>query len=99
MVTRIPRFGRYRHGRGGEVLDLLQFEIHVACFGGKFCHVFFCTPWVGGNEVGDDLLVESGFAVDAVEDGLELMEEFEGRLTHHAEHAVGGMFGCNFQSS
>ena len=66
---------------------------------GKFRHVLFLAAGVAGDEVGDELLAQSLFAVDAVEYLLELAELAERRLAHEAQHAVGGVLGCHFQAA
>ena len=45
------------------------------------------------------MLPQSGFAVDAVENGLESLELFEGRFAHEAQYTVRRMLGGYFQAS
>lgn len=63
-------------------------EIKPFGYDSKLCHVFFFTSRVAAYEVGDYLLTEVFFAVDAVEDALELAEELERRLAHELEHSI-----------
>lgn len=77
VQTRVPGFGGDSHGCGGEVLHLLELEVETSGDDSEFCHVLGCTAWVGGDEVGDELLVEMFLAVDAVEDAFEVVEELE----------------------
>lgn len=98
MITRVPCFGRHCHRCGREVLHLFQFEVQFARFGSQFCHVLLRTTGVRRNEIGNDLLVESRFAVDAVENAFKLMEQLEGGLSHVVEHMVARMFRSHFES-
>ena len=66
---------------------------------GQFGHVGLAAARVAGDEVGDDLLVEVFFAVDAVEEALECVELLERRLAHESQHMVGGMLWCHLQAT
>ena len=99
MVARVPRFGRNGHGGGRKVLHLLQMEIQPFGNDGQFGHVFFVAAGVAGDEVGDELLAQAFFAVDAVENLLERLELGKRRFAHHAEHTVAGMFGGHFEAA
>ena len=99
VVARVPGLGGDGHRRGGEVLHLFEVEVEALGDDGEFRHVLLLTAWVGGDEVGDDLLMESFFAVDAVEETLELVELLEGGFAHQVEHAVAGVLRCHFQAS
>ena len=99
VVACIEHFGGYRHGRRREVLYLFKFVTHLARQTGQFCHITLMATWVAGDEVGDDLLVESLLAIDAVEDTLELVELLERRLAHQSEHMVGSMLWSHLQTS
>ena len=57
------------------------------------------TSRMGTDEVGDDLLMQSRFLVDLVEESFELVEEFERWLPHELQYTVGGVFRCHFQSA
>ena len=57
-------------------------EVEALGDNGEFCHVLLLTAGVGGDEVGDDLLMEILFAVDAVEQTFELIKLLEGGLAH-----------------
>jgi len=99
VVACVPHLGGDGHGRGGEVLNL--FEVEVQLFGddSQLRHILLLTTWVGGDEVGDDLLVQVLFAIDTVEDALELIELLERGLAHQSEHTVAGMFRGHLQAS
>ena len=56
MQASIINFGGEGHGSGGEILDLLEFEVEFAGFGSEVGHVGFATARVGGNEIGNQLL-------------------------------------------
>ena len=75
--------------------------MEVETFGddGQFGHVLLVAARVGGDEVGDDLLVKILLAVDAVELALEVVELLERRFAHEVEHAVAGVLRCHLQSS
>ena len=72
-------------------------KVHLFGEHGEFCHVFFPASGVATDKIGDDLLLEVFFAIDAVEDSFECLKLFEGRLSHESQHMVGGVFGCYFQ--
>jgi len=99
VVARVPGFGGVGHRRGGEVLHLFQVEVEALGDDGQLGHVLLAAAGVGGDEVGDDLLVKVLLAVDAVELALEVVELLEGRLAHEVEHTVAGVLRCHLQSS
>ena len=99
MEAGVPSLGGDGHGRGGEVLHLLELEVEVFGQTGELGHVFGGAAGMGADEVGDDLLAQVVAAVDVVEDALEVVEELEGGLAHEGEHAVGGVFGRHFQTA
>ena len=74
-------------------------EVEVLGDGSKLGHVLGVAAWVGGDEIRDDLLVESLLAVDAVKDGLEAVEEVEGGLAHQVEDVGAGVLRSHFQAS
>ena len=97
VVACVPHLGGNGHGRGGKVLYLFEMEVKPL---GQYCqfgHVGLGASGVAADEVGDDLLVQSFFAVDAVEEALEFVELREGRLAHQVEHMVAGMLRSYFQ--
>ena len=47
-------------------------------------HILLLAAWVGGDEVGDDLLVQVLLAVDTVEDAFELIELLERGFAHES---------------
>ena len=62
-------------------------------------HILLLAAWVGGDEVGDDLLVQVLLAVDTVEDAFELIELLERGFAHQSEHAFAGMLRGYLQAS
>ena len=99
MHTCVPRLGGDGHGRGGEILHLLQLEIQGLGLDGQFGHVFFATTGVRGDEVGDDLLAQTCLAIDLVENGFEFVEQTEWWFAHDAKHCIRSMFGRYFQAT
>ena len=97
VIAAVPCFCADGHGSGRKVLYLLQVEIHVACQYSQFCHVLWRAPRVRTDEIGNELLIETRFTVDVVEDALEVVELLERWFAHQVEHVVAGMFRCNFQ--
>ena len=93
MDARAVDDGGDGHWRGGEVLDLFEFEIEVVGLGGEHCHIYFAAARVAGDEIWDELLVEAVLAVDVVELALELVEEGERGFAHDVEDGIGGVFG------
>ncbi len=77
VVAGIVDFRRDRHRGGGEVLDLLEMDAEVAGLDGQLGHVDLAASGMRGDEVGDKLLAQVLPGVDAVEDGLELVELLE----------------------
>ena len=74
-------------------------EVELLGDDGELCHIFLVATWVRRDEVGDDLLPEVLFAVDAVELSLELIELLERGLAHEMEHAVAGMLRGYLQAT
>ena len=99
VVARVPGLCGDSHRRGGEVLHLFEVEVEALGDDGELGHVLLLASGMGGDEVGDDLLMEPFFAVDAVEESLELVELLEGGLAHKVEHAVAGVLRCHLQAS
>ena len=99
VVARVPRLGGDGHGRGREVLHLLQLEVHLLGQHGQFGHVLLTAAWMGADEVGDDLLAQPLLAVNAVEEAFELAKELERGLSHQVEHAVAGVLRGHLQAS
>lgn len=99
IVARIPCLSGNGHGCRCEVLYLFQVEVHLLRQHRQLSHVFFAASWMATNEIRYELLAKILFSVDAVEGALELFEEPERRFSHQLQHAVGGVFGCHFQSS
>ena len=99
VVARIPRLGGVGHRRRREVLYLFEVEVEILSDDGEFGHIGLVAAWVGADEVGDDLLMESLFAVDAVEDALELVELLERGFAHESQYPVAGMLGGHLQTA
>ena len=99
MESRVPSLGADGHRGRSEVLHLFQVEVQSAGDNGQFGHVLFVTAGVAGYEIGDELLAQACFVVDAVEDALECFELFEGRLAHEVQHACRGMLGSYFEAA
>ena len=66
---------------------------------GKFGHVFSRTSGMAADKVGDDLLTQVFFAVDAVEDALKLFELLKRRFAHNAQYPIAGVLGGYFQAA
>lgn len=99
MQAAVVNFGRYRHGRWGEILHLFELEIEALGLGGQLGHGLFGTAWVGRDEIRDDLLPQAILFINVVEHGLEFVEELERWLAHDFQHLVVGVFGGDFQSA
>lgn len=99
IVACVPGLSAYGHGRRGEILHLFEVEIEVFRDDSEFSHILFPAAGMAADEIGDDLLSESFFLVDLIEDALKLIELVERRLAHELEHLFGGVFRCHFQSS
>lgn len=99
VETCVESFGAHRHGCGREILYL--FEVEIKFFGDscQFRHIFLGATWVRRNEVRNDLLLQSVFLVQAVENSLELVEQGERRFAHQVEHFVAGVLWSHFQSA
>ena len=97
VVTCIPGFSGIGHRRRSEVLYLFQMEVKSLCDDCEFCHILLTTSRMGRYEVGNDLFAQVLFAVNTVEQALELIELLEGGLSHEEEHTFAGMFGCHLQ--
>ena len=77
MVPCVPRLRADGHGRGCEVLHLLQLEMQVLGDDGKLRHIRYLASRMTGYEVGYQLLVQSVLPVDALEPPFELLEQLE----------------------
>ena len=99
MYARVPCFRGYGHGGGREVLHLFQVEVQPFGDDRQFRHVFFGASGVAADEVGDELLAQVQFAVQAVEDAFEFVELLERGLAHDVQYPQACMFGCYLQAS
>ena len=99
IVARIPRLSGNGHGRWSEVLNLFELEVEMLGDDSQLGHISLRTPWMAGDEIGDDLLVEMLLAIDAVEDALEFVELLERGLAHQVQHAIAGVFRGHLQTS
>ena len=95
----VPRLGADGHGRGREVLHLLEVEVEAAGDDGELGHVLLGAAGVAADEIGYELLVEARLAADAVEVALEGLELAEGGLAHDLQHSVGGMLGGHLEAA
>ena len=95
----VPRLGGNGHGCRRKILNLLQLEVEMFGFYGQIGHVGLAATRMAGDEVRDDLLVQSFLAIDTVEDALELVELLERRLAHQCQHMVGSMLWSHFQTT
>ena len=84
MHTRVPGFRADGHRSGREVLHLFQLEIQLLGFGCQFGHILLRTSRMRGDEVGNQLLPQPRLATDAVENALEVVEEFKRWLAHES---------------
>ena len=69
---------------------------------GNYCqlrHILFMTARMRTDEVWNDLLVETFFLVDLVEDAFEFVEEIERWFAHEFQYLWTGMFRCHLQSA
>lgn len=99
IIARKPCFRCHGHWSWREILYLFQLKIKSLCPDCKVSHVLFRASRMRTDEVWDNLLMQSFLAVDAVEDTLEFLEQFERRFAHVHENLVGSMLRCNFQSA
>ena len=84
VVASIPSFSGICHRCWREVLHLFEVKIELLGDDGELGHIGLVTAWVGGDEVGDDLLVQSLLAVDTVEDTLKFVELLERGFAHES---------------
>ena len=89
----VVHLGAEGHGRGREVLYLLETVAQPFHLDGEVRHVLELAAGVGADEVWDKLVAETGLTADGVELGLGLEEEVEGGLAHEGEHLIAGVFG------
>ena len=65
----------------------------------QFCHVLFLTAGMTGNEIRNQLLSQSFFAVDTIEYFLEFLELAERGFAHDVENSVRSVLRGYFQST
>ena len=99
VEARVPRLGADGHGGGSEVLHLLQVEVEPLGDDSQFGHVLLVAVGMAGDEVGDELLVQAFFAVDAVEHLLECFKLLERRFAHDGQHVVRRVLGSHLEPS
>lgn len=85
------------HGRGGEVLHLLEVEIQFLGEHGQLGHVFLMAAGVRRDEVGNELLAQLVTLVHTVEDGFETTELLKRRFAHNRQNRVAGVLGRHFE--
>ena len=78
----VVHLGAESHGRGGEILYLLEAVAEAFHLNGEVGHVAKLAARVGADEVWDKLIPEACLSADGVELRLSLEEEVEGRLAH-----------------
>lgn len=99
VVACIPRLCGIGHWRWRKVLNLLQMEVKTFGNHSQFSHIFLVTSWVRRNEVGDDLLSQSLFTINAVEYALEVVELTERWFSHQIQHSVACVLWCHLQAA
>ena len=57
MIAGVVNLRGKGHGRGGEVLHLLEMKMQILGLDSQLRHIFFPASGVAGDEVGDELLV------------------------------------------
>ena len=77
METCVPGFGAHGHRGGSKVLHLLEFVAHTSCEFSKLLHVLIRASRVAADEIWDELLVQVGFSVHAVEQCFEVVEQLK----------------------
>jgi len=70
------------HGSGSEVLDLFGVVVHALGFGSECGHIAVGAARMGRDEIGNELLVHAGFAVDAIEELAEVEVVLPGGFAH-----------------
>ena len=95
----VVHLGAEGHGRGREVLYLLETVAQPFHLDGEVRHVLELAAGVGTNKVRDKLVAEACLTADGVELRLGLKKEVEGRLAHEGEHTVAGVLGSHFETS
>ena len=95
----MPSLSAHGHGRGREVLHLLKMEVHTLGEHSQFGHVLSCTTRVATNKIGNDLLTEVLFTIDAIKDTLKLLELLKRRLAHDVQHCIGSVLGRHFEAT
>ena len=93
----IPRLGGDGHGRGCEVLHLVGHQMILVGDVTKFAHLFNGTARVGGDEIGNQLLVFAALTVLGVEIFEKLEEVVERGFAHEGEHLGIRMFRRHFE--
>lgn len=78
---------------------LLEMEVEALGDDSQFGHILFQTSWMRTDEVGDDLLMQVLFLIDAIEDTLEIVELLEGGFSHESQDPVAGVLGSHLQSA
>ena len=94
-------FGGQGHGGRSEILDLFEFEVQAAGFGSQVGHVFVGATGMGGNKVGDQLLLAAffgfeAFVFDFFKNVVEGFELFEVGFAHQVEDFGVCVLGSDF---
>ena len=78
----VVHLGAESHGRGGEILYLLEAVAEAFHLNSEVGHIAELAAWVGADEIRDKLIAEACLSADGVELCLGLKKEVEGRLAH-----------------
>ena len=74
IYARVEYLSAQSHGRGREILYLLQFEIQSFSDDGKFGHILLGASRMAANKIGDKLLAQAAILVYLVKSFLELLK-------------------------
>ena len=96
--TGVVHLGRESHGRGGEVLYLLQPVAHLFHLHGQISHVIQTTTWMAAYEIGYQLVAQARLLANLIKTALGFLEQFERWLAHKRQHMVRGMLRCHLKA-
>ena len=95
----VVHLGRERHGRGGEVLNLLQPVAHLLHVDSQLRHVLQAATGVAADKVRDELVAQARLFAYLGKPTLGLAKELEARLAHQRQHMVGGMLRRHLETA
>ena len=78
----VVHLGAEGHGRGGEILYLLETVAEAFHLDGEVCHIAELAAGMGADEIWDKLVAEACLTADGVELRLGLEEEVERGFAH-----------------